>query len=78
MVGFAVGKSVGNSVVRHRVIRQLRHLMIPRVDRLPGGSRVVVRATPEATGSRSAALAGDLDKALATALTRAQARAGSR
>jgi len=33
--GFVVGKTVGNSVCRHRVTRQLRHLVGARLDRLP-------------------------------------------
>ena len=43
---FAVGKNVGNSVVRHRVTRQLRHLAKENAPLLPGTSDVVVRALP--------------------------------
>ncbi len=46
--GFVVGRSVGNSVVRHRVIRRLRHLVRDRLGLLPAGSRLVVRALPPA------------------------------
>jgi ribonuclease P protein component len=60
-----VGRAVGNSVVRHRVIRQLRHLVRDRLHRLPVGSRLVVRALPPAAGAGSAALGRDLDAALA-------------
>ena len=74
LVGFVVSKAVGNSVVRHRVQRQLRHLMRAKVDQLPGGSRVVVRALPPAAGATSATLAIDVDGAL----TRAHAKAGRR
>lgn len=63
-VGFAVSKAVGNSVVRHRVTRQLRHLMRSRVANLPDGSLVVLRATPAAAGADSADLAADLDRAI--------------
>ncbi|WP_031466638.1 ribonuclease P protein component [Sciscionella sediminilitoris] len=62
--GFVVSKAVGNSVVRHRVTRQLRHLVRDRIDRLPPGTQLVVRALPAAAGSRSSALAADLDSAL--------------
>lgn len=43
---FAVGKNVGNSVVRHRVTRQLRHLAKENSILLPSSSDVVVRALP--------------------------------
>ncbi len=43
---FAVGKNVGNSVVRHRVTRQLRHLAKENSEKLPIVSDVVVRALP--------------------------------
>jgi ribonuclease P protein component len=64
-VGLVVSKGVGGSVVRHRVSRQLRHLLGARIDALPRGSRLVVRADPSAAGSTSAALGADLDAALA-------------
>ena len=63
--GFVVGRVVGGSVVRHRVIRRLRHLVRDRLDRLPAGSRLVVRALPPAAAADSAALGRDLDAALA-------------
>lgn len=50
-VAFAVGKNVGNSVVRHRITRQLRHIVAPAITRFPIGSHIVVRALP---GSGSA------------------------
>jgi ribonuclease P protein component len=64
-VGLVVSKGVGGSVVRHRVSRQLRHLLRDRLDRLPAGSRLVVRAAPAAASASSAALGVDLDAALA-------------
>lgn len=64
LVGFVVGRSVGGSVHRHRVARQLRHLVRDRLDRLPAGSRTVVRALPSAHGRDSAELATELDSAL--------------
>lgn len=45
---FAVGKSVGNSVVRHRLTRRLRHICAQNTDLLPTGSDIVVRALPGA------------------------------
>lgn len=61
---FAVGKSVGNSVVRHQVVRRLRALMPPLLDDLPQGTRVVVRALPEAATESSEDLRRDLVGAL--------------
>lgn len=63
-VGFVVSKAVGNSVVRHRVSRRLRHLMAARLGTLPVGSALVVRALPPAASATSAELGGDLDGAL--------------
>jgi ribonuclease P protein component len=68
LVGFVVGRSVGNSVVRHRVTRRLRAAARDELDRLPGGSRTVVRALPAAHGRHAAELAADLDAALGALL----------
>lgn len=65
-VGLSVGKPVGNSVVRHRVARRLRHVLAMRLDGLPHGSLLVVRAKPSAATADSARLAADLDTALHT------------
>lgn len=67
-VGFVVGKAVGNSVVRHRTSRRLRHLVRDRLDRLPAGSLLVVRALPPAAAADSATLGRDLDAVLARLL----------
>jgi len=63
-VGFVVGRAVGGSVDRHRVVRRLRHLVRDRLARLPCGALVVVRALPAARHADSAALGQDLDVAL--------------
>ena len=63
-VGFVVSKAVGSAVDRNRVKRQLRHLMRERVDQLPQGTKVVVRALPSSAGSTSSTLAHELDAAL--------------
>ena len=68
--GFVVSKAVGNSVVRHRVIRRLRHLVAARLDRLPTGATLVVRALPPAATRSSDVLADDLDAALRRVLGR--------
>ena len=68
-VGFVVSRSVGAAVVRNRVRRRLRHLAAAQMDRLPPGSRVVVRALPGSAGATYDQLAS----ALRTALDRAVA-----
>ena len=62
--GFVVGRAVGGSVVRHRVTRRLRHLVAGRLDYLPEGTALVVRAHPPAAEAGSAELGADLDAAL--------------
>jgi ribonuclease P protein component len=62
--GFVVGKTVGNSVCRHRVTRQLRHLVADQLHRLPPTADLVVRARAEAAEAGSAVLARDLDAGL--------------
>lgn len=67
-VGFVVSKAVGNSVVRHRVTRQLRHLLAARLEGIPEGTDLVIRASPAAAGASSASLGSAVDDALARAL----------
>lgn len=69
-VGFVVSGAVGGSVVRHRVVRRLRHLMRERLSRLPAGCDAVVRANPVAAAADSARLAIELDRALGRALAK--------
>jgi ribonuclease P protein component len=73
-VGLVVGRSVGGSVVRHRVSRRLRAQLAQRLDRLPAGSGTVVRALPESAGASSAELGRALDTALAKVERRSAAR----
>ena len=63
-VGFVVSSAVGGSVVRHRVTRQLRHIMWAKLDVVPSGSRIVVRALPASATATSVELEADVDKAL--------------
>nr|WP_204332538.1 ribonuclease P protein component [Geodermatophilus sabuli] len=58
--GFVVGKTVGNSVVRHRVTRRLRAVVLGELHRLPAEADLVVRARPEAAAASSAELRRDL------------------
>ncbi|SES48226.1 ribonuclease P protein component [Actinokineospora terrae] len=63
-VGFVVSKAVGNSVVRHRVARRLRHVVGARIGTLPAGSALVVRALSPAAAATSAELGQDFDAAI--------------
>ena len=71
-VGFVVGRAVGGSVVRHRVVRQLRHLTADLLTDLAPGTDVVVRALPPAARAAPA----ELDEDLRSALRRAASRSG--
>ena len=62
-VGLVVGRAVGGSVTRHQVARRLRHQVAARLDRLPTGQLVVVRALPPAAACSSQRLGGQLDDA---------------
>ncbi|GIH75304.1 ribonuclease P protein component [Planobispora longispora] len=70
LVGFVVSRAVGGAVIRNQVKRRLRHLMRERLDRLPRGSLLVVRANPPAASARSERLAAELDVALDRLLRR--------
>ncbi|MBY8873569.1 ribonuclease P protein component [Micromonospora sp. PLK6-60] len=65
--GFVVSKAVGPAVVRNKVRRRLRHLVRERLDALPAGSTLVVRALPAAADASYLRLGTDLDAALAAA-----------
>ena len=50
--GLIVNKSVGGSVTRHRIARQIRHDLAPLLSKLPNNSLLVIRvlkATPSFT-----------------------------
>ena len=55
---------MGGSVIRHQVSRRLRAQLAARIDALPAGSRLVVRALPSAAVASSHALGRQLDVAL--------------
>ena len=63
-IGLVVSKQVGNSVVRHRVARQLRAIAAERLAQWPAGQLMVIRALPSAHGSPARSLSSDLDRAL--------------
>jgi ribonuclease P protein component len=62
-VGLVVGKSVGGSVARHHVSRKLRAQLAERLEQVPPGSRLVVRALPETATASSRTIGRDLDQA---------------
>jgi ribonuclease P protein component len=70
-IGLVVSRSLGGAVARNTVRRRLRSLLRERLARFPAGSRVVVRALPDAAAASSVQLADDLDAALDTAWRRA-------
>lgn len=69
-VGLIVSRSVGSSVVRHRVSRRLRAQLAHRLDFLPAHSSTVVRALSGAAQASSATLGSDLDRALTRLVAR--------
>lgn len=73
LVGFVVSKAVGNSVVRHRVVRKLRHIAR---DVLLGErtGRIVVRALPAAANASSDELREDVVEATGRAERKAVSR----
>jgi ribonuclease P protein component len=63
-VGLVVSRALGGAVVRNAVTRRLRVVARERLDRLPCGTSVVLRALPSAASAGMAELAGDLDACL--------------
>jgi ribonuclease P protein component len=68
LAGFVVSKAVGGAVVRNTVTRRLRAVVRGRIDVLPAGSALVVRALPASATASSAELADELDACLAKLL----------
>lgn len=68
--GLIISKSVGGSVVRHRVARQLRHTLKNLLALLPTGAHVVVRALPGSAGQN---LEKDLNLLIPKVLEKAMA-----
>jgi ribonuclease P protein component len=68
--GFVVSKKVGNSVVRHRVVRRLRAIVASSPVELADGTDVVIRALPEAASASSVELRRDVETALQRAMGR--------
>lgn len=69
-VGFVVSKAVGNAVVRNRTKRRLRAAIATRLDGIPAGVDVVVRAQPAAANATFAELSDALIPLLHRAIGR--------
>jgi ribonuclease P protein component len=65
--GLIINKSVGGSVMRHRIARQLRHDLAPLVDAFPINSLFVVRVLKSAPGYTD-----ELSQLVSNLLTRSQ------
>lgn len=59
-VGLIVGKNVGNSVMRHRVSRQIRHAIAPHLTKFSEGTLLLFRAHPGAAKSAAGNLNGEI------------------
>ena len=68
-VGFVVSRRVGDAVVRNRLTRRLRHILRDRLEQIPPGTALVVRALPPAASATSSALATAVDTALSRLLS---------
>lgn len=62
--GLIVSKAVGNSVIRHRTYRRLRHVCMEVAGNIPASSNVVIRALPSAGTTSSEELSADVRRAL--------------
>lgn len=63
--GLIINKSVGGSVMRHRIARQLRHDLAPKLDSFPANSLFVIRVlkcAPEYTNELTALISGLLSR----------------
>ena len=65
--GLIINKSVGGSVMRHRIARQLRHDLAPIVDAFPTNSLFVVRVLKSAP-----TFTDELSQLVSNLLTRSQ------
>ena len=51
-VGLIINKSVGGSVTRHRIARQLRHVVSDQITTLPPHSQLVIRVLKDSNNYR--------------------------
>lgn len=76
-VGLVVSKAVGIAVIRNRTKRRLRAQLAARLDVVPCGFDLVVRANPIAGQANSSELGAALDVCLPAAVAKASARRAS-
>jgi ribonuclease P protein component len=67
-VGLIINKSVGGSVTRHRIARQLRHAVSNQIQTLPPHSQLVIRVLKDSNDYRP-----ELSELLIKAIKRAGA-----
>lgn len=70
LVGFIVSKAVGNSVMRNKVQRKLRHIAANSLSTHQHGYYFVVRALPAAATASFAQLESDYTSALTSVLAK--------
>ena len=63
-VGLIISKSVGGSVVRHKVARRLRHEIARHITTLPTGTLIVIRAL---VGAKDADVSNEIPSLLVKA-----------
>ena len=63
-IGLVVSRAVGPAVTRNLVKRRLRHLVRERLDQLPAGSMLVLRALPPAAAASYDELGAELSRCL--------------
>ncbi len=66
-VGLVVTKAIGGAVERHRVARQLRHLVYATIAELEPTDRIVIRALPGIRQAKHARLQEEFGAALTRA-----------
>ena len=69
-MGLIINKSVGGSVTRHRIARQLRHSMASHMAALPEHTQIVIRVLKASDDYRN-----DLEELLPKALKRIDVKA---
>lgn len=73
-LGLIVPSSVGTAVTRNLISRRLRHLVRDRIDTVPSGTDLVIRALPSAASARYADLQAEVERLLSKTLNRLQAQ----
>lgn len=67
-IGLIINKSIGGSVTRHRIARQLRHAMTAQLPRIQSNTQIVIRVLKRAENYQE-----DLESLLTKVVKRASA-----